>query len=414
VSNRQVLTLPPLHAGQVDADALKCKILVLPCGRRWGKSRYLIHRGFRNGWVGKRSWIVEPTYKIGEPVWGLIERLVSSMKALHVPVEINRSSRSVQFPLSGGEYRMRSADDPESLVAEGLDEVQLDEAGLHVTKVFDESLQPTLLDRDGLTVIAGVPKGTRGLLYEARNRAIAGHGGYGLKTATTFDNPTLPASVLEDLRERHARGEIPERYFRQEYMGEFLPVEGEVFRHVLECATAVSREAPEAGRRYVVGVDWGKRHDFTVFSLWDVESREQVYLDKFRVEYVHAKQRLMALNDKWHPSEIVIETASVGDPIIEELERTEMPIVRFTTTNESKQTAIDALALAFEQQSLKILLDQDQIAQLQAFEATTLPSGRTRYAAPKGSEHFDDIVMADAFAWSAIADGLSDIVVLRG
>lgn len=400
------LRLPPLHAGQQAAESLLAdvQVLVLPCGRRWGKSDFLIGRGVENGWCGKRTWLVEPTYKIGTPVWGQIVRFCRQLERQRAPIVVRETDRSVIFPESGGEYRMRSADDPDGLVAEGLDEAQIDEAGLHVERTWDESLEPTLIDRRGKAIIAGVPKGTRGLLYAARQRAIGGATGYALLTQTTFDNPALPADRLQQLRERHERGEIPERYWRQEYLAEFLPADGVVFEHVLDCATAPGWDGPRPGKTVVFGVDWGKRNDWTVVSGICLEDREQVFLERWRgIEYVQGRGRLLALAQHWRPLEIVAEVNAMGDPILEELEREGLPIRRFTTTSASKAQAVDALALAFAQQSIRIIADPVQVAELQAYEAKPLPSGATRYQAP-GSGH-DDTVSALWMAWSSVDAG---------
>lgn len=401
------LTLPELHPGQVAAEKAGegHQVLVMPCGRRFGKSNLLRHRGYRKGWVGGIVWIVQLSFKQGRPIWQKMVREAGQIARAHPGFcEINKSDHAIIFPKSGGEYVMRSGEDPQTLVSEGVDEVQIDEAGLQQTQVWDESLQPTLLDRGGTAVITGVPKGTQGLLYDAAERARSGSEEYALYHATTFDNPTLPAAGLRALREAHARGEIPDRIFYQEYMAQFMPADGAVFTHIIDCATAPGWDGPRPGKTIVFGVDWGKRNDYTVVSAFCLEDREQVFLERWRgIEYVQGRGRILALAQRWLPLEIVAELNSMGDPIIEDLERDGLPIRRFTTNSASKTTAVDALALAFAQQSIRILPDPVQVAELQAFEAKPLPSGATRYQAP-GSGH-DDTVMAMAFAWSAVDSG---------
>jgi hypothetical protein len=73
----------------------------------------------------------------------------------------------------------------------------------------------------------------------------------------------------------------------------------------------------------------------------------------------------------------------------------------FQTTNASKAQAIDALALAFEQGTLRIPDDPTLVGQLLAYRAERLPSGLFRYSAPEGQH--DDDVMALALAYQAIA-----------
>lgn len=330
--------------------------------------------------------------------------LGQQLRQQRAPVVVRETERALIFTESGGEVLIKSADDPRSLVGEGLDLAVLDECGLHRDMTWDESLRPTLLDRHGRAVFAGVPKGTGGLLYTAHMKALRGDEGWREFPATTYDNPLLPRADLAQLRAEFESGQIPPRYYRQEYLAEFLPADGVVFEHVVECSTAPGRDGPEPGHTYVAGTDWGKRNDWTVVSVWCIEDREQVALERWRgIEYVQGRGRLLALAQHWRPLEIVAEVNAMGDPIIEELERDGLPIRRFTTTQASKAQAIDALALAFAQRAIRILPDPVQVAELQAYEAKPLPSGATRYQAP-GQGH-DDIVMADALAWSAVDSG---------
>jgi len=94
----------------------------------------------------------------------------------------------------------------------------------------------------------------------------------------------------------------------------------------------------------------------------------------------------------------------MGGPQVEELQRQGLPIQPFTTTNATKAQAIDALALAFEQSTIKIPNDPVFIGELQAYEGERLPSGMLRYSAPEGMH--DDTVMALALAWQGVSEGL--------
>lgn len=398
------LTLPELHPGQESVRSSPAKYRVLPCGRRWGKSRLASALLTECAWDGGKAWWVFPSHTIARPGWQVLRDIGHQLARQRAPVIVREAERALLFPASGGEILIRSADDPRSLVGEGLDLAVMDECGLHKDITWDESIRPTLLDRGGRAVFCGVPKGTQGLLYTAHNRAMSEDDGWVQFPATTFDNPLLPPEELAQLKRDYDEGRIPARYYRQEHLAEFLPADGVVFEHVLECATAPGWDGPRPGKTVVFGVDWGKRNDYTVVSAFCLEDREQVFLERWRgIEYVHGRGRILALAQRWLPLEVVAELNSMGDPIIEDLERDGLPIRRFTTNSASKTTAVDALALAFAQQSLKIIPDPVQVAELQAFEAKPLPSGATRYQAP-GSGH-DDTVMAMAFAWSAVDDG---------
>src|SRR5260370_23392121 len=62
-----------------------------------------------------------------------------------------------------------------------------------------------------------------------------------------------------------ARRDMTEAAFNQEYLALFVDWEGSVFHRVPEAATAARRAGPESGHEYVIGCDWGRSNDYTLF-----------------------------------------------------------------------------------------------------------------------------------------------------
>jgi phage FluMu gp28-like protein len=187
---------------------------------------------------------------------------------------------------------------------------------------------------------------------------------------------------------------------RQEILAEVIDDAGAVFRRVAEMATATLQESPIGGHVYVVGVDWGRTHDATVFSVIDVTLKHQVYLDRMTgVDYEMQLDRLIALNAKFRPAKIMVEVNAMGQPLFERLKRQGLPVVAFVTSNPTKQVIIDALTMAFEQAAIRILADETQVNELQAYEIEPLDNGKVRFGSPSGFH--DDTVVALALAWAA-------------
>jgi hypothetical protein len=219
----------------------------------------------------------------------------------------------------------------------------------------------------------------------------------------TSANPHLPADEITA-----AERELPERTFLQEYKAAFIEDAGAVFRRVLEAMRPCLQPKRQDGHRYVVGVDWARVNDFTVFVVVDITAHCVCAMDRFtRVEYAVQLDRLRALVDRFKPSVVVAERNNMGDPLVEQLRRDKVPVWAFLSTNESKREAIQTLALAFERGEIGIP-DAPEAAILQhelsAFTAETLPSGLLRYPAPSGGT--DDCVMALALAWQAAVSDL--------
>jgi hypothetical protein len=209
---------------------------------------------------------------------------------------------------------------------------------------------------------------------------------------SSYENPHIPASELDSLRDT-----MTERAFAQEILAQFLEDGAGVFRFIRELAT-LSPADPQPGRQYVIGVDWGRTNDATVFSVLDITERVQVYVDRMTdTDYASQRLRLKALSQRYNGAPVLAESNSMGQPNIEALQMMEVPVTGFTTTNATKAQIIQALELAFEQRAIKILDNDMQTAELMAYESEKLPSGLVRYSAPEGMH--DDTVMALALAW---------------
>ena len=213
--------------------------------------------------------------------------------------------------------------------------------------------------------------------------------------------PTVSNPFIDPVEIESARSTLPEMIFSQEYLAEFVDDAAGVFRGVRDSATATAQSEAQAGHSYIIGVDWGKHNDFTVVSVIDTTTNELVFIDRFnQIDYAFQIARLETVVQKFHPLEIICESNSMGEPLIEQLERKGLPVVRFSTTNATKRAAIESLAMALERKELSILPEPVLIGELQAYEMTRTRTGTITYSAPSGMH--DDCVMSLAIAYSPI------------
>lgn len=387
-AHRPLIKLPPLHPRQREIALDDARFKVAAAGRRFGKTRLGAALCMMTAGAGGRAWWVAPTYPVAQVGWRLIRRM-----ALQIPgAEVRQAERIATLP-NGGEIQVRSADNPDSLRGEGLDFVVMDECAFIHEDAWQEALRPALADRKGRALFISTPKG-RNWFWRLWQRCIDDHDhewrGWQLPTAA---NPYIDPTEIEA-----ARLGLPERIFAQEFLAQFLDDAGGVFRRVMDAATATPQDGMIGGHEYTFGVDWGRSNDFTAVAVLDVTTAELVALDRFnQIDYSLQLTRLTALYERFRPRAIVAEANSMGQPLIEQLQAVGLPVVPFTTTAASKQIAVDALALAFERGSIRIIPDATLIAELQAYEAERLPSGMLRYGAPNGMH--DDTVMALMLAW---------------
>lgn len=391
---RVEVELMGLHPAQCRIANSKARFKAVCAGRRFGKSKLGIAETFKRVLAGQRTWWIAPTYKILEPAWNEIRAYARQVPGMEI-----RESSMLITATGGGWVQMKSAENPQSLVSQGLDFGVLDEVGVMAEEAWTESFRPALMDRKGGALFIGTPKG-RNWFYHLWNNAHADTTGeWGAWHFTSADNPFLPQSEIEN-----AKRTMPEMKFRQEIMAEFLEDAGIVFRRVLEAATAKVQEGAIANHDYAIGVDWGKHNDFTVLAVMDLTERACVYLDRFnQIDYTLQTGRLKALAQRFRPIVIKAEANAMGEPIIDQLVREGLPVQPFTTTNATKASVIEALVMAFERGEIKIPNIPVLVNELQAYEMETLPSGLIRYNGPDGEGAHDDCVIALALGWQCAA-----------
>ena len=344
---------------------------------------------------GKVAWIV-PNYRNGRPLWRWIESTAGPLRKSG-DCQINRSERTLEFPKVGGFLGIYSADSPDSIRGEAFNLVVLDEAARIAKDTWTDAIQPTLADESGDAILISTPKGRNWFWQEWARGQADGHDVASF-TAPSAANPSPQIRRAAQM----AKTRVSERTYRQEWLAEFVEDGGEVFRRVTDAATATPQERAIDGHQYVMGVDWGRTNDATVLTVIDATTREVVALDRFtQIDFSLQRGRLTALWQRFGGI-IIPETNNFGLPVVEDLQRAGLPVQPFTTTNATKLALIDGLAMAFEQQELRILPDQTLISELQAYEQERLPSGLVRFSAPDGMH--DDMVMSLALAWSGAKD----------
>lgn len=390
MSQRQILRIDVSpHPQQAEVHEHPARYKVLACGRRWGKTRQGVNECLDVAVRGGRAWWVAPSYKMSEVGWRPLRQMGARIGAT-----VRLGDRQILLP-SGGEVAVRSADDPDSLRGEGLDFVVIDECAFVAERAWTEVLRPALSDRLGRAMFISTPKG-RNWFWRLWQRGQSGDDPeWASWRFPTEGNPYILASEVEA-----ARRESPERIFRQEYLAEFMDDAGGVFRRVMDAAT-ITEQPHQEGHTYVMGVDWGKSNDFTVLTIGDATTQQAVCVDRFnQIDYAVQRGRLQALAERYQVTSIVAEANSMGEPIIEQMQRDGLPVRGFTTTNATKAVIIEALALAFERGDIAILNDPVLVGELQAYEMDKTPSGMVRYGAPEGMH--DDCVMSLALCWHAI------------
>lgn len=387
---------PTLTWSQQQIHDSGARFKVVSCGRRFGKTYLGGTECLITAINGGRAWWIAPTFKMAEVGW----RPMTATAMQFPNVEIRLVDRMIIFP-GGGSVTVRSAEDPDKLRGDSLDLAVFDEAAYIKPEAWTHAVRPTLTDRHGKAIFFSTPAG-RNHFWEKYQSGIRGEEGWQSWLFPTSANPLMDPKEIEA-----AKNSLPEIIFRQEYLAEFVDSDGGVFRRVQEAAV-LEPQPYVAGRQYVAGVDVASSVDFTVVSVFDVEAREMVLMDRFnRVDYPVLINRLDAIYKRYHLTSMVVESNSIGRPVIDELVTRGLNIVPFTTTSATKQSIIQSLQSAFENAQIRVLNEPVLVGELLSFEAKRNASGSFSYSAPDGMH--DDCVMSLAIAWSGMQEKVSVI-----
>jgi hypothetical protein len=385
------------HPGQKEIHDSTAPRRIVACGVRWGKTTCAAMEGLAAALEPRErsiGWIVAPTYDLADRVYREIQ-LAAVQHIRHRVIAIKESERRLILRnLAGGtsEIRAKSADNPVSLLGEGLDWVVIDEASRLKPIIWQSHLSQRLIDKQGWALLISTPKG-KGYFYDLFQRGKQGDPDYASWNMPSASNPLLDKDIIEQERDR-----LPDRVFRQEYEAQFLEGAGAVFSNVRECATG-EWAAPEPNKNYWAGLDLARIEDYTVLTIMD-RHRRVVFVDRFhKLDWDTQVARIKGHVRRFNNARLWVDVTGKGDPIKEALQKAGLYVFPYPFTLKSKTDLINALVLAIEQRLITLPKPQlwpEGIDELEAFQYSITDQGNVRMAAP-GSGH-DDCVISLALA----------------
>lgn len=394
---------PRADQREVLDDATRFK--VLDAGRRYGKSTVavvMLLLGHGPGWLegqpslkgalaGGRIWLVVPDMRsTGRDRWRDLKKAAKGCWTRK-----NETEFRLEFP-GGGSIEVRSADDPDALRGAGLDGVVVDEASLLPDVVWTEALRPGLSDRKGWAVFCFTPKGKvhwtwgvwlRGASPELAEQAQAGDDYPGAPQPgwRSWHRPSSANPLMDEEELAAALAEVGTLRFQQEYLAVFVVVAGEVFRRewfrywtpdgdlwaILDTDHGPKRVAMRGLiRRGTVDLAVSKATsaDYTVVCTYGIApTGELLVLDVHRdkLEGPDLKPRITALWRRWRHVRIGVESTATQLAIVQELQRSGLPVVGIPAEGDKRSRA-ELLAARLEGAMVFLLAGAAWLAELEA------------------------------------------------
>jgi hypothetical protein len=398
------------------------------------------------------GWVVAPTYEQAETVFS---RTVEKAEKLaeHFPhIEVVAQRRRLRLkivhydrapkekgrfygmrPVSVSEFRGKSSDRPGNLKGATLDFVIFDEAALIAPGVWVEAVEPMLSTTQGWSLFISTPqgynwfyrffvRGWKGKSHSSEMLQKFGELGVTTPAATPSSDldPNFESFHSSSWEVRHvdvgidwylrSKRSSVDIKFRQEYGAEFISTSGSVFKG-LDMITRLPWkwqgqrrvvEAPKEGHDYVVGVDFGKDQDWSVFTVLDIDSGAVVCMLRTNETAWRTQLALLQkLAADYNQAVVVADSWGVGAVLVEDLQTSGLAVVEAPFKSlQMKEEYIKHFALLMEQGAVALPDDEVIFDELRLFQYYASPTGRTVMRA-YGRGH-DDIVVALALAYSMV------------
>jgi hypothetical protein len=380
------------------------------CGTKFGKSLSAAVAISSAAWRGYNHiyrWVA-PIYTQSKIGLSYCQQIFPSSE-----VEINNSQMQITIPNNNTMIQFYHAQNPVSLEGYGIHGYVFDEAAKMKEDAYASAKTTTTVTR-GTMVFASTPWGKNWFYrrcMEAKEEMLRAHHEKRLPrkifiTARTEDNPHVPRETIEI-----ARKELPGRLFRQFFLAEFED-DGGVFTGYRDCIYTdhidVFGDFVQwfndgcKNSSVVIGADWAKAVDYTVFFAVDVATRKVVGFMRFHKKpYTEAIKNLVRFSKNFKEVLCVYhDKTGVGMAIDDQMGYTGLPFMGINFSNSSKSQMVTNLMTAFEQKQIFIPMWHTLLSEIESFEVTAGAMGQMHYAAAQGGH--DDTIASLMLANAAL------------
>lgn len=404
---KQLIGFKPTNVQQMILEGLK-RWTIGVGGKRVGKTYLLAYVVLRELLYSNRNiWVVTPTYDLGKRIWDYLDVWVN--RHFSGILEINKTEHYIKNIAQNSIVEFKTADNEISLKGKGLSLLIVDEAGDIDDLIWDKYLRPNISEsRPELG-------GEMGRVFITGNASRIGTWFHRLHTETSiqdkfiFQLPTAiedgngrvkgtnnPLVMIDELQA--IKDTSSSRVWKQEYLAQWLPGEGQVFVNIKSCIKdMVLKQPPLYGRKYLIGVDLARKQDFTVICVIDTKNFEVVDFQRFNtIDWLFQKEKIYHTAKHYNNAMVTIDATGLGDVIQNDLQRAKVNVNPVILNIETKKNVIEKLSLMIETSQIKFPEIPELIGELESYEYKLLPTGKVSYNAPQGLH--DDCVIGLALA----------------
>jgi len=374
---------------------VEARFKVIVKGRRFGLTRgmmqYAIKRALTG--VGEKIFWVDTTYAniqryIERYAMPILKQLPKGM------YEWNKTKSEIKiYTKETAIIDFRSADRPENFEGFGYDLVILNEAGiiLRNQNLWLESIRPMMLDYKADAIIGGTPKGKKykgkeHLFYTLSKKAgdiptdlfpsaVDSNKNWATLNFSSYDNEMLDKEDIDELA-----SEISPALRDQEIYGLFVDVETDriIKREWFDAMTNLTKlQGKFILQSWDTAFKKNEENDYSVCTTWAESNNRYWLIDIFRerLEFPELKRKVVELDEKFKPNEIIIEDKASGISLIQELDSsTTLPLKPIKVGNIDKVTRVHSITPIIEAGKVILYAQMDNVNEL-LNESEEFPNG---------------------------------------
>lgn len=354
---------------------------------------------YKNGF----SILMEPTYKQCGRVFSEIKGLLEDSGVIK---STNSSGMILEF-ITGSKIQFLSGESDIAsfqgyVVKNGV--LCVDEAAFICDEVF-YALTPTTDVHKSPIILTSTPRFRNGFFYDYFVEGFEPQS----KNVKSYD--WAGNSVLTEDRLNFYRRTLPERLFRNYYLGEFSDAIGSVFGSFNHIISNEFEEPTYHENKWIknidcyMGVDWGtgQGQDYTAISIFN-SLGQQIHIEHFNdLDETRTIERVVELIKQYRPKTVQYETNGIGAVFGGLLKKAvyaanlSTSLKPFSTSNLSKNKLVNKLCLAIQNNEVQLLNNESLIYELSSYQLERTTTGKITYNAAKGSH--DDMVIATMLAY---------------
>lgn len=175
--------------------------------------------------------------------------------------------------------------------------------------------------------------------------------------------------------------------------------------------TGAAPTTPTRGHTYIMGVDLGRKRNWTVATVFDVTtSRFVASIRLYQIGWTVQYERISTLYRFWNCCKAWVDQSGLGDPVCEELEQKGMAVEGYVFSEPSRKLLVEGFSAACDGK-LFTAPDNDDFAphkkELASFEIIVSKGvqGKITYSKPQGEDFHDDAAFSMMLAWYGFKEG---------